>query len=41
MTKVGNGALTNWAGMIALAFGNAMALDFMERVFAAKCPGNG
>jgi solute:Na+ symporter, SSS family len=33
-----NGALTNWAGMIALAFGNAMALDFMERVFAAKSP---
>ena len=24
--------------MIALAFGNAMALDFMERVFAAKSP---
>jgi Na+/proline symporter len=32
------GALPNWAGMIALAFGNAMALDFMERVFAAKSP---
>ena len=32
------GALTNWAGMIALFFGNAMALDFMERVFAAKSP---
>jgi Na+/proline symporter len=30
------GALVNWAGLIALAFGNAMALDFMERVFAAK-----
>ena len=30
------GALVNWAGMIALAFGNAMALDFMERVFAAR-----
>jgi solute:Na+ symporter, SSS family len=38
ITKVGSGALTNWAGMIALAFGNAMALDFMERVFAAKSP---
>lgn len=38
VTKVGHGALTNWAGMIALAFGNAMALDFMERVFAAKSP---
>lgn len=32
------GALTNWAGMISLAFGNAMALDFMERVFAANSP---
>jgi SSS family solute:Na+ symporter len=32
------GALTNWAGMIALFLGNAMALDFMERVFAAKSP---
>ena len=32
------GALPNWAGMISLAFGNAMALDFMERVFAAKSP---
>lgn len=32
------GALPNWAGMIALGLGNAMALDFMERVFAAKSP---
>jgi Na+/proline symporter len=31
-----SGALVNWAGMIALMFGNAMALDFMERVFAAR-----
>jgi len=31
-----SGALPNWAGMIALVFGNAMALDFMERVFAAR-----
>ena len=38
VTNIGGGALTNWAGMIALAFGNAMALDFMERVFAAKSP---
>ena len=30
------GGLVNWAGVIALAFGNAMALDFMERVFAAR-----
>ena len=32
----GSGALVNWAGMIALVFDNAMALDFMERVFAAR-----
>jgi SSS family transporter len=38
LTNTSSGALTNWAGMIALAFGNAMALDFMERVFAAKSP---
>jgi solute:Na+ symporter, SSS family len=31
-----SGALVNWAGVIALIFGNAMALDFMERVFAAR-----
>jgi solute:Na+ symporter, SSS family len=30
------GALANWAGVIALGLGNAMALDFMERVFAAR-----
>lgn len=39
LTQASSGALTNWAGMIALAFGNGMALDFMERVFAAKSPG--
>lgn len=39
LTSMASGALPNWAGMIALAFGNAMALDFMERVFAAKSPG--
>ena len=31
-----SGALVNWAGLIALGLGNAMALDFMERVFAAR-----
>jgi Na+/proline symporter len=38
VTSLSSGALTNWAGMIALAFGNGMALDFMERVFAARSP---
>lgn len=31
-----SGALVNWASALTLVFGNAMALDFMERVFAAK-----
>ena len=31
-----SGSLVNWAGMIALGLGNTMALDFMERVFAAR-----
>ncbi len=38
LVSIQSGALTNWAGMISLALGNAMALDFMERVFAAKSP---
>jgi solute:Na+ symporter, SSS family len=28
--------LVNWAGILALALGDLVALDFMERVFAAK-----
>ena len=36
LLAVESGALVNWAGTIALTFGNAMALDFMERVFAAR-----
>jgi solute:Na+ symporter, SSS family len=35
---VANGALVNWAGIMALAVGDIVALDFMERVFAAKDP---
>src|ERR687896_395380 len=33
---IGNGALVNWGGILALALGDLVALDFMERVFAAK-----
>jgi Na+/proline symporter len=36
LASLQSGALVNWAGMLALAFGNCMALDFMERVFAAR-----
>ncbi|MFQ5941043.1 MAG: hypothetical protein ACE5KA_05020, partial [Nitrososphaerales archaeon] len=32
------GAYLNWAGLLALAIGDVVALDFMERVFAAKDP---
>jgi solute:Na+ symporter, SSS family len=35
---VANGALINWAGIMALAVGDIVALDFMERVFAARDP---
>ncbi len=38
MSTVAGGGLANWANLISLAFGNAMALDFMERVFSAKSP---
>jgi Na+/proline symporter len=33
-----NGALINWAGILALGLGDIIALDFMERVFSAKDP---
>jgi Na+/proline symporter len=36
LTKMGNGALVNWAGIAARAIGDIVALDFMERIFAAK-----
>jgi len=39
LTTREGGGLSNWAGIISLGFGNAMALDFMERVFSAKSPG--
>lgn len=38
MSTVAGGGLANWANLVSLAFGNAMALDFMERVFSAKSP---
>ena len=36
LTDVKNGALSNWAGILALGLGDVVALDFMERVFSAK-----
>lgn len=38
ITSMEHGALANWAAIISLTFGNSMALDFMERVFAANSP---
>lgn len=38
LTAIENGALVNWAGILALAIGDIVALDFMERVFSAKDP---
>jgi len=35
---VANGALLNWGALFALGLGDIIALDFMERVFAAKNP---
>jgi len=36
--SIENGALLNWAGILALAIGDVVALDFMERIFAARTP---
>lgn len=36
LTDPKSGALTVWAGIIALGLGDVVALDFMERVFSAK-----
>jgi solute:Na+ symporter, SSS family len=38
MFTVEGGGLVNWAALLSLAVGNAMALDFMERVFSARTP---
>lgn len=33
-----NGALINWATIVALGFGNIIAIDFATRIFSAKSP---
>lgn len=38
LTSVGAGAAINWASIIALGFGNMVAIDFMARIFAADSP---
>jgi SSS family solute:Na+ symporter len=38
MTDPAMGATVNWATLIALGIGDIVAIDFMQRVFAAKSP---
>ncbi|MGE2717354.1 sodium:solute symporter family protein [Mycolicibacterium litorale] len=38
MTDPAQGATVNWATLIALGVGDIVAIDFMQRVFAAKSP---
>ncbi len=38
VTSIEHGALTFWAALLALAFGDVVALDFMERIFCADSP---
>lgn len=35
---VKNGGIINWATIVALGFGNLLAIDFNSRIFAAKSP---
>ena len=36
LLSIDNGAMINYAGIMALALGDVIALDFMERVFSAR-----
>ncbi|MBI2613314.1 MAG: sodium:solute symporter [Candidatus Levybacteria bacterium] len=36
LSSVADGALINWATILALGFGNLIAIDFGQRIFAAK-----
>lgn len=38
MSDPAQGAVINWATLIALGIGDVVAIDFMQRVFAAKSP---
>ncbi|MGF1570322.1 MAG: sodium:solute symporter family protein [Nodosilinea sp.] len=38
LTSVGAGAAINWASLLALGFGNMVAIDFMARIFASESP---
>lgn len=36
LIRIKNGALANWASILALGLGDIVALDFMERIFASR-----
>ena len=38
MFTISGGGLINWASLIALGFGNIIAIDFVQRIFAARSP---
>lgn len=38
VTSIEGGSLLFWSGFLALAFGNILSLDYMERVFCAESP---
>ncbi|MCD5351023.1 sodium:solute symporter family transporter [Kineosporia mesophila] len=38
LTDTGQGAAVNWATLISLGIGDLVAIDFMQRIFAAKSP---
>ncbi|GAB3277522.1 sodium:solute symporter family protein [Kineosporia babensis] len=38
LTDPGQGAAINWATLVSLGIGDLVAIDFMQRIFAAKTP---
>ncbi len=38
LTDPGQGAVINWATLVSLGVGDLVAIDFMQRIFAAKTP---
>ncbi|MBT0769495.1 hypothetical protein KIH74_11225 [Kineosporia sp. J2-2] len=38
LTDTGQGAAVNWATLVSLGIGDLVAIDFMQRVFAARTP---
>jgi SSS family solute:Na+ symporter len=38
LTSSEHGAMFNWATLLALGIGDIVAIDFMQRIFSARCP---